>query len=141
MGTIKAAILSAPLLLFASLVTAADVVVVVSPENPATAMTKGQVANLFLGRSYHFPNGNRVRPVDQTEGEGMRQAFYRELVGWTPAQLKSYWSRMIFTGRGEPPRMVSGDDEVKDFVASHPGGIGYISEQAVDDSVKVLELK
>lgn len=140
MGIIKAAALGATLLLSASLVTAAEVVVVVAPGNPVTSLSETQVANIFLGRSQYFPGGNRARPVDQAEGSGVREAFYRGLVGWTPAQLKSHWSRIIFTGRGEPPRTVAGDDKVKDFIAAHPDGIGYISEQAVDDSVKVLEL-
>lgn len=123
--------LCAILLLSAGLVDASKMVVVVSPHNPATTLSETQVTNIFLGRSQYFPNGNPVRPVDQAEGSGAREAFYRELVGWTPAQLKSHWSRLVFTGRGEPPRSVNGDDKVKDFIASHPGGIGYIRHQAV----------
>jgi ABC-type phosphate transport system substrate-binding protein len=56
----------------------------------------------------------------------------------TSAQINAYWSRSIFTGKGEPPRKVADDAEVMALVAADPGVIGYVGIQSVNSSVKVL---
>lgn len=52
--------------------------------------------------------------------------------------MKAYWSQLMFTGKAQRPRKVSGDAAVKSAVAGTPGAIGYISAGAVDGSVKVV---
>lgn len=118
----------------------ADVVVVVAADNPVNSLSKSHIANIFLGRNNYLDGRIRVVPVDQAEGSKARQEFYQEVVDWNPASLKAHWSKMIFTGRGKPPRQVAGDDAVKALIADHPGAIGYIDASSVDSSVKVLKL-
>ena len=82
---------------------AAAVVAVVSAKNPVTSLSKNYVADIFLGKTSKFPDGSRAVPVDQAEGSAARDAFYLQFTGKSPAQVKMYWSKMIFTGRGQPP--------------------------------------
>ncbi|MNP49690.1 hypothetical protein D3C76_1438950 [compost metagenome] len=56
------------------------------------------------------------------------------------SQLKAHWSKIIFTGRGQPPQAVSSSAEVKKRVAENPGTIGYIDAREVDGSVRALPL-
>jgi len=44
----------------------------------------------------------------------------------------------VFTGRAKAPEDLADDAAVKAKLASTPGAIGYISDGAVDASVKVL---
>lgn len=118
--------------------TAADVVAVVSANNPVTALSKNQVVDIFLGKVSRFPDGSQAMPIDQVEGSAAHDAFYAKFAGKSPAQLKAHWSKIIFTGRGQPPRAVANSSEVKKRVAGNPGAIGYIEQNMVDDSVKVL---
>lgn len=118
----------------------AEVVVVVSAQSPVSQLSKPQVVNIFLGRSSYFSGDNRATPVDQREGNGVRNEFYSEFVGWTPAHLKAHWSKIVFTGRGQPPTQVANDEEVKRLLAGNPGAIGYIDKKSIDASVKVVEL-
>jgi ABC-type phosphate transport system substrate-binding protein len=120
---------------------AAQVVVVVSAKNPVTTMSKNQVVDIFLGKMIRFPNGREVVPIDQTEGSAARDEFYLKFAGKSPAQIKAYWSKIIFTGRGQPPQEVANDIAVKQFIAKHPGAIGYIEQKQVDGSVKVVLTK
>ena len=53
-------------------------------------------------------------------------------------ELKGYWSKLMFSGKGQPPREVGDDAAVKAWVASNPDAIGYIDGKFVDGSVKVL---
>lgn len=117
---------------------AADVVAVVSAKNPVTALSKNQVMDIFLGKASRFPDGSPAMPIDQIEGSAARNAFYARFAGKSPAQLKAHWSKIIFTGRGQPPREVSNGTEVKKLIAEHPYSIGYIEKSLVDGSVKVL---
>jgi hypothetical protein len=61
------------------------------------------------------------------------------IAGKSAAQMKSHWSKIIFTGRGQPPKTVSSGVEVKKLIAANPQAIGYIERTAVDSSLKVLQ--
>lgn len=119
----------------------AQVVAVVSTQNPVSTLKKEQIADIFLGNTSRFPDGSKAVPIDQTEGSAVRDEFYLKFSGKSPAQIKAHWSKIIFTGRGEPPREVSNSAQVKKRIASHPHDIGYIDQSDVDDSVKVLIVK
>jgi hypothetical protein len=117
---------------------AADVVVVVSARSAGVSLTRNQVVDLFLGKSSRFPDGRAAVPVDQAEGSEARDAFYLAFADKTPAQVKAHWSKVIFTGRGQPPRAVAGGTLVKKLVAGNVDAVGYIERSEVDDSVKVV---
>ena len=118
--------------------TAADVVAVVSAKNPVTTLSKSQIADIFLGKANRFPDGRPASPVDQVEGLPARDAFYLKFAGKSPAQIKAHWSKIIFTGRGQPPHEVANGVEVKKHIVENPNSIGYIEQNLVDDSVRVL---
>jgi ABC-type phosphate transport system substrate-binding protein len=122
----------------ASAPATADVVAVVSAKSTVTSLSKAQVADLFLGRTSRFPNGVQAVPIDQADGSAARDEFYAKLVGKTGAQLKAYWSKIIFTGRGQPPPAVSNSVEVKKRLIGNPAAIGYIEQDLVDASVRVV---
>ena len=117
----------------------ADVVAVVSSKNPITSLSKGQVADIFLGKIARFPDGTPAVPIDQEEGSSIRDEFYAVFAGKSPAQLKSHWTKIIFTGRGKPPTAASGSAEVRRLIGENPQAISYLDRSAVDNTVKVLE--
>lgn len=119
----------------------AEVVTVVARNNPATALTRREVSNIFFGKSSRFPAGGHAAPIDQPENSPARTEFYYGISGKTQAEVKAHWSKMIVTGRGQPPRVVRDDAAVKDALASQPDGIGYIGREAVDATVKVLAVE
>jgi ABC-type phosphate transport system substrate-binding protein len=117
---------------------AADIVAVVSSKSSVTALSANQVADIFLGKANRFPDGSQAVPIDQAEGSAARDAFYAKLTGKSAAQMKAHWSKIIFTGRGQPPQEVSNSLEVKKLIVANPNVIGYIEENLVDGRVKVL---
>lgn len=115
-----------------------DVVAVVSAKSPVTALSRNEVVDLFLGKASRFPDGEQAVPLDQVEGSSARDEFYATFTGKTPAQIKAHWSKIIFTGRGQPPRELPNGVEVKKQVVQNPKAIGYIERSLVDASVRVL---
>lgn len=116
----------------------AEVVVIVSKKNPETALRVEQAADIFLGKTGKFPGGAEAVPIDQALGSASRDEFYSKVTGKSPSLMKAHWSKLIFTGRGQPPREVAGSTEIKKRVAENPHFIGYIDKSAVDPSVKVV---
>ena len=115
----------------------AGTVVVVGKSSPIGASSEDDVVKAFLGKKKDL-GGVAVTPIDQGEGNPARNSFYTVTVKKSEAQLKSYWSRLIFTGKGQAPQVVGGDSEVKNMVAGDPSLVGYIDEGAVDGTVKVI---
>ena len=128
--------------LFCANVAFAEVAVIVNPGSGVSSLSDSDVKRLFLGKSKKFPGGGKAAPVDAKEGSGSRGAFYGVVVGKNDAQLKAYWSTMIFSGKGTPPKEVGSDADVVKHVANNPNAIGYVDASAVDASVKaVLKIK
>jgi hypothetical protein len=116
--------------LMASVANAGDIVVIMGPAG--SAVTKDQVSNVYLGRSKDF------KPVDLPESDLIREAFYKKATDRDLAQVKALWSRITFTGQGQPPLEEPSADAVKKAVASDPKAIGYIHKSDVDGTVKVV---
>lgn len=131
-------LLSLAALLACTGIAQAGVVVVMSAKSDVDALSKAQVSQIYLAKSDALPNGRVAKPVDQAEGTAARNAFYESVAGKNAAQMKAYWSQLTFTGKAKPPTKVSGDAAVKETVANNPAAIGYISDGAVDSSVKVV---
>lgn len=125
-------------LCFAASLSDAGVVIVVSSKSPIITLSKAEITDIFLGRANRFPDGAPATPIDQPEASSVREAFYSQVAGKSAAQLKAHWSKIIFTGRGQPPKMASSSVEVKKLLAENPLAISYIEAGQVDSSVRVL---
>lgn len=116
----------------------ADTVVVVSAKCPASALTKEQSSDIFMGKATTFPGGGSATPLDQPESSPLRDEFYTKVTGKSAAQAKSYWSKLSFTGKGTPPKEGQNSADIKKQVADNPNLVSYIEKSAVDASVKVI---
>lgn len=127
-------------LLVSGMASAADFVVVVSPRNPLNALRADQVAAIFLAQSGRFPGGAEAVALDLPLGSPLRNDFYVTVAARTPALMKAYWTKMVFTGRGQPPRELASSVAARRLVADNPAMIAYIDKSALDASVKALQV-
>jgi hypothetical protein len=128
------------LLLWSGVAGAADFVVVVSARNPLSTLRADQVAAIFLAQAGRFPGGAEAVALDLPFGSPLRDEFYNTVAARTPALMKAYWTKMVFTGRGHPPRELPNSAAVRRMVAENPAMIAYIDKSALDASVKVLQV-
>jgi ABC-type phosphate transport system substrate-binding protein len=98
----------------------------------AAPISKDQLANIYLGRSFD------LKPVDLPEGSPIREQFYKKATDRDQSQIKAVWSRIVFTGKGQAPSIMADAAAVKKAVQADPKAIGYIDKAAVDGSVKVV---
>lgn len=115
----------------------ADIAVVVNPAN-ANAVSSDDLNRLFLGRASSFADGAKAIPINLSEGHAAREEFDTKVLSRSSSQLKAYWSKLVFTGKGTPPKELADDAAVKAAIAADPSAIGYISSASVDGSVKVV---
>ena len=119
---------------------AGELVVIVSSKSPVNTLRQEQVADIFLGQIANFPGGLEAIALDQSIGSVERDEFYTKVTSKTRPLVKAYWTKMIFTGRGQPPKEIGGSAAVRKMVADNPTLIGYIDKSALDASVKTVLL-
>ncbi|RJG08234.1 phosphate ABC transporter substrate-binding protein [Massilia cavernae] len=136
LSTLRFLLAAAVFALSAPAASAAELVVIVSARNPVAAMRPDQVADIFLGHAGRFPDGAEAVPFDQAIGSPLRDDFYAKVAAKTPPLLKAYWTKMIFTGRGKPPRELPNSAAIRKEVAKNPALIGYIDKASLDASVR-----
>lgn len=105
---------------------------------PVERISTDQAAQYFLKKQQAWPNGMQIHPVDLKEGSPLRNEFYSKITGRGTAQMRSYWARQAFTGMSLPPREMSTEEDVRKFVESTPGAIGYVSRKSSEGDAKVI---
>jgi hypothetical protein len=116
----------------AAAATAGELVIIVNPQNSATRMFPSQAAQFFLGSSAMFT------PMEQAPNSSIRTDFCKKVLGKEPPEVRAIWSKLVFTGKGKPPKEFKSSAEVKKAVSENVDAIGYIDKSEVDDSVKVV---
>lgn len=132
-------------LIFAILFTipaGAGVKIVVNDKNPVPdSMTKDEVADLFLKKSTRWTNGQTVVPLDLTDTSKVRSEFSSTVLNKDVTAVKSYWQKMIFSGRATAPIELGSEAEILTFVRKFPAAIGYVSDTAtIPEGVKVVKI-
>lgn len=118
-----------------------EVVVVVSAKSQVTEIPPLHLADLYLGRTTRFPNGEAAEPIDLAPGSAAREAFYEGYLGRSQAEIKAHWSKIIFTGRGRPPLDVDSGAEMKRLIADDRQKIGYLERRLVDSTVRIVPIR
>lgn len=116
----------------------ADVVVVANPRSGIDRLSRDEVINIFLGRFRQLPSGLSVQPVDLPATHPEKATFYLRLVNKDLAEINAYWSRLVFSGRTEPPVQAKSTEDLVEFIAKTPGAIGYMERSKVDGRVKLV---
>lgn len=116
----------------------AGVAVIVHPSN-ASSFDDSTIKRIFTGKEKSFSNGNKAIPIGQEAGSAATEEFNSKVLNKSSAQLKAYWSKLIFTGKGTPPKEASNDAEVLQTVSGNPDTIGFVSSSAVTGDVKVVK--
>lgn len=113
------------------------VVVVTHPDNQ-NEITQKDLYRLYFGKLATLPNGQRLVPIVNNGDEDQLKLFASQVLQRSTQQLRSYWARQLFTGKGKPPVRVDDSTALKELIANNPEFVGYLWESEVDASVRVL---
>lgn len=119
--------------------------VVVSPDNPIKAITRQELARVFLKKTSRWSDGKPVTPVDQTARAAVRTAFTKRVLASEGLEhlsaVENFWLQQVYSGRGTPPPIKSSDADVLAFVLANPGAVGYVSGGVAPGAARVLAIK
>jgi ABC-type phosphate transport system substrate-binding protein len=119
-----------------------SIVVIVNPTSGVDQLTRSEVIDIFLGRYRKLPSGRAALPIDVAESSSERARFYQMLVKKSPADMSSYWARLVFSGQTSPPFQVLDSKTAIELVQNNPNAIAYVDSASVGTGVKVvLEIK
>lgn len=115
--------------------------IVVHPDVKHVRLERSLAADAFLKKKTRWDDGTLIHPADLHAQSSVRESFSHTVLKRSVAAVRSYWQQRIFSGRGVPPPELSSDEAVIRYVASHPGGIGYVSPRAEVKKVRVVTLR
>ncbi len=119
--------------------------VIVSSTSPLTAVSRRDLAKIFLRKSTRWQDGREAQPVDQSARSEVRAAFTRDVLkveGLNQiSSVEYYWRQQIYSGRNTPPPVKQSDTEVVSYVASTSGAVGYVSAQTPLEGVKSVPVQ
>lgn len=116
----------------------AEFFIVANASNPQRALTVKEALDLYTGRARTFANGDFALVFDLPRDHPQRAAFYQALAGMSPAQLNSYWSRLMFSGQVMPPQALPDEGAMTDLVRRNPSALGWLSKEPSDKQIRVL---
>lgn len=116
-------------------------VVIVNAENPATRLSRAQIAEYYLKKDRTWPDGSPVRFFDRRDDFKDRRSFLQDLVKKSPREVDLYWiGQKLYTGDSAPTQLAT-DSMVISLVSRFKGAIGYVSaESASAPGVKKIEI-
>jgi len=114
-----------------------DLYVIVNAGSGVQTLPQHDVVALFTGRLRTLPGGAMATVYDHPGDSSARADFYQRITGMDLARINSYWARLLFTGRGQPPRPLADDAAVIARVGADRAAVGYVSTRPSDAAVHI----
>ena len=111
------------------------IVVVAHKDSAVSQLSREEVAALFLGKR-KLSNEVSVTPIDSKDG-ALRERFYLAVADMNGLRVKAYWSRIVFSGQGRPPREAA-LAEAGALLSGEPGALTYLPADQVTPDMKIV---
>lgn len=127
------------LISFSSVQAEENILIIAHSKVPEESLSRATISDIYLGKKTKWENEHTIHVVMLKEG-ALHEAFVKNIVGTTPAKLKNYWKKVVFTGTGTPPKIFKTEKELIEFITENEDTIGYISASTPHEHVKVIEM-
>jgi ABC-type phosphate transport system substrate-binding protein len=142
-NSLKIGVICASLLIGALPAFALDgVAVIVNKSVAADSISMAALKDIYIGRTTYWADGQSVKLVildDQITDK--TDAAFEEISGMDARQIKTFWQRMVFSGRGQMPKEIGDTASLVAYVAATKGAIALVPANADLKDVKTLEVK
>lgn len=94
--------------------------------------------NVYTGRTDYWDGGDHVviAMLADTNDEALN-----EVSGMRGSEFRTFWQRLVFSGRGQEPRTAADLAALVKIVASTRGAIALVPSGAALSGVKILEVR
>jgi len=128
------------ILVLSGLSSAQTVVIIVNAENPINNISSDDLRNIFTADKSVWEEGNSIQLVDWKINSSIRERFYSTILRKTPAVVRRGWVQKIVVGNIYPPSVLSSEEEIVQYVATHRWAIAYVEKKRMPLTVKAIAL-
>ena len=122
--SVKGGLVLAALLVCALQTAALEGVAVIANEGvPLDSIKASALKDIYCGKTTYWDGGQNVVVVvlaDKTD------AALKEVSGMDSSQFKTFWQRMVFSGRGQLPKKAADAASLVSLVASTKGAVALV---------------
>jgi ABC-type phosphate transport system substrate-binding protein len=114
-----------------------DVAIIANKSVPLDSISASALKDIFTGRTMYWQDGQNVviAVLDSTD------AALSEACGMNASQFRTFWQRLVFSGRGQQPRKADNAAALVALVASTRGAIALVPADTETKGVKKIEVK
>lgn len=122
---------------------APDGVVIIANEGvPVDSISAAALKDIYIGRTTYWADGQSVTiTVLDDQITDKTDAALAEVSGMDGSHFKTFWQRMVFSGRGQEPDKADDVAAVVAHVAATKGALAIVPADAGLKGVKKLEIK
>jgi len=110
-----------------------EIEVIVNPDVQNETLSIGRLRVIFSMRVTRWTNSQPIHVFVLPGNHPLHQLFVKSVLKLFPHQLQSAWDRMVYSGTGVAPTVVSSEDEMRARIASTPGAIGYTEKRGANE--------
>ncbi|PCJ21320.1 MAG: hypothetical protein COB02_01675 [Candidatus Cloacimonadota bacterium] len=129
------------ILLFSLLASAcfADLILIAHKDFPIDFISRDNLKRIYDNKMKIWPHGGSVVRVLLKRGRIHKN--FCKIIKRSPSNLKRFWKKQIFTGKGLAPKSFISQENIVEFVSSNRNAIAYVDSSADIKSVKLIKLK
>ena len=114
---------------------------VVNAQNKQTSISRNGLSAIFKMRLSQWSDGTPVTVYVLPDDDPLHKKFSKKILKVFPHQLRRIWNNAVFSGSGQAPITLSSLEEMKEKIATTPGAIGSLTQDSLNDSIKILQVQ
>jgi ABC-type phosphate transport system substrate-binding protein len=112
--------------------------VIANKDVPVDSLSAAALKDIYTGKTTYWQGGQSVVIAVLANNT---DAALKEASGMDASQFKTFWQRLVFSGRGQLPKKAEDAASLVALVASTKGAIALVPADAGLKDVKVLDVK
>ncbi len=113
------------------------VVLIANESVQSDRLSGAALKDVYTGRKTYWEGGQNIVIAVLP---GQTDAAVREVSGMDASQFKTFWQRLVFSGRGQQPRKADDAASIVSLVASTRGAIALVPAETPLKGVKKIEV-
>ena len=104
-------------------------------------MSRYELSSIFGMRQTSWPDGSMIRVYVLADDDQLNALFCKQILRVFPHQLRQAWDRLVYSGTGQAPVVLSSPKEMATRIANTPGAVGYLPKDVKDDNIAILPVE
>lgn len=91
-------------------------------------------------RQTSWPDGQPIRVFVLDDQNQTHRQLCKQILQMFPYQMEKLWDKLVYSGLGDYPTIVSSEDEMLASLKRYPGAIGYLPASTSISDLTIIEV-